>query len=72
MNWQPIETAPVGRKMFVVCAFNAVVDRMSPHRRLYTSDPYCVWQDSRGMFSRWPHHFSPTHWMPLPEPPEAT
>ncbi len=61
--WQPIETAPKdGRTMFVVKAVDVI---HHPGAMPYTSDPWCVWQDADG-FSRWPHAFNPTHWMPLP------
>jgi hypothetical protein len=66
-EWKPISEATVGRAMFVVRAFN-----VSLGGRPYTSDPYCVWQDTPGVFVRWPHHFAPTHWMPLPQPPKET
>lgn len=60
MEWQPIETAPDGKKMFVVISATD----------MYITDPYCVWKDSRGLFVRWPHKFKPTHWAELPEHPE--
>ena len=64
MKWQPIETAPKETtQMFVVVAFGAKVGATP-----YNSDPWCVWHQ-RGEFVRWPHKFSPTHWMPLPEAP---
>ena len=65
--WQPIETAPKeGCRMFVVRAFGVTFsDGSFP----YTSDPYCVWRSDDGGFERWPHRFSPTHWMPLPDLP---
>jgi len=65
-GWQPIETAPVGRVMFVVAAFNAPLRRGG----IYTTDPYCVWQEKRGQFQRWPHGaLSPTHWQSLAAAP---
>lgn len=65
MEWQPIETAPVGKTMILVIGITR--DDGKP----YVSDPYCVWQPSPGKFTRWPHDFfEPTHWMPLPEPPK--
>lgn len=71
--WQPIETAPMAergkRPMFVVCAFN--VCNGFTGGRPYTSDPWCVWRTADGEFARWPHHFEPTHWMPLPPAPES-
>ena len=56
-KWQPIETAPKGEQVLV------------------------LWLDGRAISSstlcRYPHGWdwehsveSPTHWMPLPEPPE--
>jgi hypothetical protein len=66
MKWQPIETAPKEtRKMFVAIAANVKIRKDYS----YTSDPYCVWKNSDGTFSRWPHEFSPTHWMPIPKSP---
>ena len=63
-SWHPIETAPKETtQMFVVVAFGAKVGATP-----YNSDPWCVWHQ-RGEFVRWPHKFSPTHWMPLPEAP---
>ena len=61
-SWHPIETAPKETtQMFVVVAFGAKVGATP-----YNSDSWCVWHQ-RGEFVRWPHKFSPTHWMPLPE-----
>ena len=63
-RWLPIATAPKETtQMFVVVAFGAKVGATP-----YNSDPWCVWHQ-RGEFVRWPHKFSPTHWMPLPEAP---
>lgn len=71
MSWQPIETAPEeGATIFVVRAFG--VSNGFTGGKEYTSDPYCVWRTEDGGFERWPHHFAPTHWMPLPEPPEVS
>lgn len=50
--------------MFVVKAFDVAYGD-GPFT--YISDPYCVWRDDDGGFARWPHHFPPTHWLPLPE-----
>lgn len=68
-GWMPIETAPIGRDMFIVRAFDVqVTDKIFG----YTSDAYGVWQPTRGRFERWPHPFEPTHWMPLPPPPTSS
>jgi hypothetical protein len=71
-KWQPIETAPKfpDRTMFVVRAFSVQPSAFSDSR-VYTSDPWCVWRERDGGFARWPHVFQPTHWMPLPAPPDA-
>lgn len=69
MNWQPIQTAPVGREMIVAKAFD--VSAGFSDGRLYTSDPWCVWQYSLGEFARWPHLFPPTHWLRLPRDLDA-
>jgi hypothetical protein len=63
MNWLPIEGAPVGKEMFVVCAINVSNGFVGGN---YTSDPWCVWQYEPGEFMRWPHNFPPTHYLPLP------
>ena len=70
-EWQPIETAPNhGEEMFVVKAFK--VSNGFTGGAEYTSDPWCVWREASGGFARWPHHFKPTHWTPLPPPPDGT
>lgn len=66
-NWQPIATAPVGKKMFVAIAMDIDIGGGN----LYTTDPWCVWQSTADDFSRWVHPFAPTHWMPLPEVTQA-
>lgn len=64
VQWKPIEEAPVSRKMIVVKAINT---ENSPSTFPYTTDPYCVWQEQKGHFVRWPHDFAPTHYCELPE-----
>lgn len=65
-GWRPISTAPVGKQMFVARAFDVPVVL----GRLYTTDPYCVWQEEKGKFARWPHGaMQPTHWHALPAAP---
>lgn len=63
-DWQPIETAPKSRKMFVVIAKDICPIAGSGYK--YTSDPYCVWRHELEGFVRWPHPYPPTHWFPLP------
>lgn len=72
MKWRPINTAPSAderpRKIFLVIAIDAEIGFSG---RLYITDPYAVWRDSRGEFVRWPHHFAPTHWCPIPDTSEV-
>lgn len=66
MEWKTIDSAPIGKEMFVVKAFG-----VSLMGKTYTSDPYCVWQQKQGKFERWPHAcFLPTHWAQLPDSPK--
>ena len=68
-TWLPIESAPVGKDMFIVRAFNVQV---TANGFGYTSDAYGVWQPTPGKFERWPHPFKPTHWSALPPKPATT
>jgi hypothetical protein len=57
-RWQPIETAPVGKDVLLYC----------PERGLMNEERIELgWADS----GRGSHHAWATHWMPLPEPPNA-
>lgn len=66
-NWQPIETAPKdgtrvlgwdGESGWYSCEFEKL-------EGAWVAVPFSI--------SGWdPHHVSPTHWMPLPEPPDDT
>jgi hypothetical protein len=69
-EWQPIETAPKNNpKMFVVIGIRVKFGNTVSG---YISDPWCVWRRGDDGFSRWPHPFPPTHWMPLPDLPKET
>jgi hypothetical protein len=69
MRWQPIETAPVEERIILWCednrgranasavVFGRVVDLWDGNRKAY----------GEGMTGDWLF----THWMPLPEPPDA-
>lgn len=61
--WQPIETAPKdGSDFLALCEY---------HRKHHQMVG-CFAPD--GKFRSWPgrNHYHPTHWMPLPAPPEAS
>lgn len=66
MKYRPIsqlpETYKSEKRMFVVIGIGVPMGS----NRNYTTDPYCVWLNEDGTFSRWPHDFEPTHFMELP------
>lgn len=73
LEWQPIETAPKDGTNFLGGRWNT-----GEFGHVYWSSLVCWWRDSHngGGNVGWvtqPGAFawnSPTHWMPLPEPPE--
>lgn len=74
MNWQPIETAPVGKTLVVV--WRPVDHKARPlHKEIAIGsrsyDPSTYEPDGRfysgGMYYDEATHI--THWMPLPPPP---
>lgn len=62
-EWQPIESAPKGRRKVI-----ALVSNAGPNG--YVTDPWTGWVEEDGSFARWPHQFPPTHWLELPEVPK--
>lgn len=69
MIWKTIDSCPKDRTMFV--AIGVTAGNGFTGGRPYKTDPYCVWFED-GEFCRWPHNWKPTHWLELPEKPEAT
>lgn len=56
MKWQPIETAPEDEFVLVWCPdYNGEEEHVIA---------------MLGPLGWWPRYCGPTHWMPLPEPPE--
>lgn len=72
MTWQPIETAP---KEIAVWAYGLI-----PGEYGYAPDEYDMVKAVKGRDGRWtfaqampryaPIYWKPSHWMPLPAPPE--
>ena len=58
MKWQPIETAPEGKKLLVY--------RLDCGVTLAASKNGCWWN----AWNLDPMQMPPTHWHPLPEPPK--
>ena len=64
MTWQPIESAPRNGDHILVSDGTLIFLAYS-----YTKAD--VWRDSwNGSGMTNDHDFTPTHWMPLPEPPK--
>lgn len=63
--WQPIETAPVGRRKVIL-----LISNKGP--KGYVTDPWTGWIDAEGGVARWPHNFPPTHWMEIPQLTETS
>lgn len=61
MNWQPIETAPKDGEYILVYAGRVTVAWFSDGE----------WLDGMNHDGYEHETHSPTHWMPLPPPPEA-
>lgn len=59
-QWQPIETAPKDVPILAAWASDGGV------HIVYWSDSY-----GGGWIGHYPETIEPTHWMPLPAPPEA-
>ena len=69
-EWQPIETAPKdGTKILVHGPMKEDPATATPHDRTYTE--VCPWYLGRWTVTWKVGHGEPTHWMPLPDPPEA-
>jgi hypothetical protein len=73
MNWQPIETAPRNGELRIIIAeiingvivdldFDAVFEQEQESWEM--PQPYWVWTSAFGRIE------NPTHWIPLPKPPQ--
>lgn len=65
-EWQPIETAPKDSTQILAYAFNERFGNMfygvAEWATKKSADTVAGWF--------WPYAIRPTHWMPLPTPPE--
>lgn len=78
MEWQPIETAPKDGRWVLLCGFDPDDDPVYGSTNppavvaFWREDDwgdewaYCFWDSDWRSFVD-----GPTHWMPLPEPPET-
>lgn len=69
-EWQPIETAPKDGSAVLLCDGCAMMVASWGHDSLFNHEPKkWVYGECEGNYN-WRQSFeSPTHWMPLPEPP---
>jgi len=77
MNWQPIETAPKdGTSILVFGKFGADIARWNKDPSVWDRDVDACWTvfepDDYFYAIHLLDEFEPTHWMPLPEPPNET
>jgi hypothetical protein len=71
-EWQPIETAPKDKYILLYCSrFGIIRGKWSDEQYAKTPRPY--WRhDKTDLYGiRDTRDDQPTHWMPLPNPPEA-
>lgn len=61
MNWRPIETVDLENRVLIVDTMKFVFVPSAPLKEILQGRPV----------SDFVHKFGWTHWMPLPEPPEA-
>ncbi len=65
MTWQPIETAPLDRPVWIWNQHQPEIARYACRRRVYGRDS---WVSKRGVVLTW----LPTHWADFPPPPDIT
>ena len=63
-QWQPIETAPKDGRALLLCCMTP--SKYSRHEPGFMA--VCGYDEGWSAFNRF--HFPPTHWQPLPAPPE--
>lgn len=70
-QWQHIETAPAGEDVLLFVPDNE--DKVIvAHRFNGDDDPNCWYPQHESQFRGDPYmEITPTHWMPLPDPPAA-
>jgi len=68
-QWQTIETAPQGVDVLVTCGGTPFVAQFDPHPNM--SEWWVVNSNDKGRCNL-EFYGKPTHWMPLPKPPEKT
>ena len=70
-EWQPIETAPKdGTAILVTCGELFAVVEWDEHAASYPSNEGVGWRDAGDIGWAGTQGHMPTHWMPLPQPPE--
>ena len=72
MEWQPIETAPINDEVLVYNPkFGVLIGWINHNLDAQKPRPYWVY-DNVNKSKKESRAYPPTHWMPLPEPPETS
>lgn len=76
-EWQPIETAPKDQTVIVfrptMWGGKGHIGKARWETDKYLKKPKPFWSSSEGWIGKTEdRHHPPTHWMPLPEPPETS
>ena len=72
MSWQPIETAPKETSVLIYGFWEGELHAKEDQREIWKAHfAYDKWWIEGGEFYA-QHVISPTHWMPLPEPPNVS
>lgn len=83
MNWQPIETAPKDGTWVLLCGGETTEDDYLGDGVLIKRPVVAFWDNEGGLLDDGAWYFcywdgdwrdgydNPTHWMPLPEPPQS-
>lgn len=78
MLWQPIETAPKDGRDVILALVNTRGHSESPALAYWNDEDRSTdhyqsgWYESTFSDCTYRVKFTPTHWMPIPEPPEIT
>ena len=68
MNWQPIETAPKDGTWVLLSGGHPDFDDCKKEIKSFSMEMRVFWLDDAPY--QWSEYNEPTHWMPLPNPPE--
>jgi len=71
MNWQPIETAPKDKMRILTWGYTPAVYGYSKREYKFSISSWGDKDWNSQATSSFGPRFVPTHWMPIPEPPQG-